>query len=208
MRRPAKRAPKDPRKLPKQERSRATVEAILQASTYILERRGYEGLTTNAVAARAGVNIASLYQYFPNKEAIFCELLRRHAAEARTAALAVLRARGRSSAAATVRRLVASVIAAHAVAPRLHRVFSEEGARLGLPAIETSADAALAEEGARWIAGAGARRKNAGLALWVATTAARGHPRRLHRAARGRVERRPRRRGGEARDPLSSLMQA
>ncbi|EPX56331.1 Transcriptional regulator, TetR family [Cystobacter fuscus DSM 2262] len=67
-----------PRKQPRQERSRATVEAILQATTYILTRSGWDQLTTNAIAERAGVNIASLYQYFPNKAAIVAELRRRH----------------------------------------------------------------------------------------------------------------------------------
>lgn len=67
-----------PRKQPRQERSAATVEAVLRAATYILTRRGWAAFTTNEVAEKAGVNIASLYQYFPNKEAIIAELQRRH----------------------------------------------------------------------------------------------------------------------------------
>lgn len=67
-----------PRKKPRQERSQATVEAILQAATYILQEDGWSKLTTNRVAERAGVNIASLYQYFPNKEAIVAELHKQH----------------------------------------------------------------------------------------------------------------------------------
>jgi len=67
-----------PRRRPQQQRSKATVEAILQAATYILIDGGWEALTTNAVAERAGVNISSLYQYFPNKESIVSELRRRH----------------------------------------------------------------------------------------------------------------------------------
>ncbi len=65
-----------PRKLPKQERSQATVEAILTATTHILTEEGYNKLTTNRVAELAGVSIGSLYQYFPNKEArsIQCHL--------------------------------------------------------------------------------------------------------------------------------------
>ncbi|MGC0013988.1 TetR/AcrR family transcriptional regulator, partial [Ralstonia pseudosolanacearum] len=58
------RTPVKPRKLPTQERSRATVDAIMQAATYILVKFGWERLTTNAIAERAGVNIGSLYQYF------------------------------------------------------------------------------------------------------------------------------------------------
>lgn len=54
----------------KQQRSIATVAAIVEAATYILEREGPTGFTANKVVEKAGVNIASFYQYFPNKEAL------------------------------------------------------------------------------------------------------------------------------------------
>lgn len=69
-----------PRKSPAQGRSAATVEAILEAAARILEERGLEGYTTNAVADRAGVSIGSLYQYFPGKEALTATLIRRETA--------------------------------------------------------------------------------------------------------------------------------
>jgi AcrR family transcriptional regulator len=172
-----RRQPIQQRKSPRQERSRATVEAILQAAAYILVRQGYDAFTTNSVAERAGVNIASLYQYFPNKEAIFAELYRRHVAESRAAMLAALRAGdaardgGRAGSSRTVRRMVCALIAAHSVAPELHRIFTQEGARLGLPPIATEADGAIAEMGARWVESVRGRHKNAELALWVAGTA-------------------------------------
>src|ERR1700739_681594 len=72
-----------PRKTPAQDRAKATVDAILQAGAYILIKDGWEKFTTNRVAERAGVNIASLDQYFPNKEAIAAELQRRHVEKAR-----------------------------------------------------------------------------------------------------------------------------
>lgn len=59
-----------PRKLPRQARSRATFEAIVQAGEQVLCRDGFESLRMNAVAERAGVSAGSLYQYFPNKESI------------------------------------------------------------------------------------------------------------------------------------------
>lgn len=65
-----------PRKLPTQERARRTYHAILEAGARILERRGYEALTTNHVADLAGVGIASLYEYFPNKHALVAEIVR------------------------------------------------------------------------------------------------------------------------------------
>jgi len=60
---------------PRQQRSRQKVELILEATVRVLDRDGMEGLTTNAVAAAAGVSIGTLYQYFRNKEAILDALL-------------------------------------------------------------------------------------------------------------------------------------
>lgn len=165
----ARRPTVKPRKSPRQERAHATVDAILQATAYILTRRGYAGLTTNGIAEKAGVNIASVYQYFPNKEAIFAELLRRHAETGRTKALDFVRRGKDRSLATNVRHLVEGMLAEHAVEPELHRVLTTEAFRLGLPHVETAADAALAEESARWVATT--KRKNADLALWIAKTA-------------------------------------
>ncbi len=53
------------------------VDAIVEAAARILESAGLDALTTNAVAMRAGVSIGSLYQYYPGKESILAELLRR-----------------------------------------------------------------------------------------------------------------------------------
>jgi AcrR family transcriptional regulator len=67
----------DPRKRPRQARSMATFEAILEAAARILESLGFAGFNTNAVAELAGVSIGSLYQYFPSKDALIVELIRR-----------------------------------------------------------------------------------------------------------------------------------
>lgn len=67
-----------PRKLPQKQGSEQTVEAILQATARLLERRGHGRLTTNHIAETAGVSIGSLYQYFPNKDAICHALSERH----------------------------------------------------------------------------------------------------------------------------------
>jgi len=68
----------NPRKSPAQERSRFTVEQIVEAAAQVFSERGYAGATTNHIAERAGVSIGSLYQYFPNKEAILVTLAKRH----------------------------------------------------------------------------------------------------------------------------------
>jgi AcrR family transcriptional regulator len=67
-----------PRKSPVQARSSATVQAILQAAIQVLLKDGKERLTTTKVAARAGVSVGTLYQYFPNKSALLQAALRRH----------------------------------------------------------------------------------------------------------------------------------
>lgn len=69
--------PPRPRKLPRQARSRATFETILEATTRILQAGGLSAVTTNLVAETAGVSVGSLYQYFPSKEAILSELVTR-----------------------------------------------------------------------------------------------------------------------------------
>lgn len=51
-----------PRKAPEQDRSRATVAAIVDAAAHILVKHGYDAFTTNRVAEKAGVSIGSLYQ--------------------------------------------------------------------------------------------------------------------------------------------------
>jgi AcrR family transcriptional regulator len=68
----------NPRKQPLQERSRLTVNTILQASTQILNQIGLEDLSTNKIAQKAGISIGSLYQYFPNKESIIAALLEQY----------------------------------------------------------------------------------------------------------------------------------
>ena len=64
-------------KKPKQERSKTTVDAILEAVTHIMDKDGAVGLTTNKIADKAGVSVGSLYQYFKNKESIFEAILLR-----------------------------------------------------------------------------------------------------------------------------------
>jgi AcrR family transcriptional regulator len=59
------------RKKPRQARSVATVGILLDAAALVLVDEGYERATTNRIAERAGVSIGSLYQYFPNRDALF-----------------------------------------------------------------------------------------------------------------------------------------
>ena len=68
-----------PRKQPRQARSRALVGALLDALTRVLNRVELDEATTNAIAEQAGVSVGSLYQYFPNKQALVAALIRRQA---------------------------------------------------------------------------------------------------------------------------------
>jgi len=65
-----------PRRKPKQDRSRVTRDAIFEAATQILERQGEVAFNTNRIAERAGVSVGTIYQYFPNKEAILVAMSR------------------------------------------------------------------------------------------------------------------------------------
>src|SRR6201996_6692514 len=79
-----------PRKQPRQHRSELTRQRILDAAAHVFAEHGYAAGTTNRIAERAGVSIGSVYQYFPNKDALVVELARRHIAQiAETASLAL-----------------------------------------------------------------------------------------------------------------------
>ena len=67
-----------PRKSPRQGRSQRTVDRIVEAAARVFNEAGYPSATTNGIAAEARVSIGSLYQYFPNKDALLIEIARRH----------------------------------------------------------------------------------------------------------------------------------
>ncbi|MCG8636488.1 MAG: TetR/AcrR family transcriptional regulator [Desulfobacterales bacterium] len=70
-------SPIDPRKKPFQKRSKKRVENILNATVLLLETGGIEGVTTHHIAKQAGISVASLYQYFPNKQAVISALFQK-----------------------------------------------------------------------------------------------------------------------------------
>lgn len=76
----SKRKPKSdhrPHRIPTQARARATFDAIVDATEQLLAKHGYAAITTNHVADTAGVAIGSLYEYFPDKDAIVAQVARR-----------------------------------------------------------------------------------------------------------------------------------
>lgn len=105
----------DPRKQPRQARAKATEAAIIEAAARILDGPGPESLTTNLVAEHAGVSIGSLYQYFPNKQAILVALIRRE----RAALLDAIRAIAATPGPDAIDRLIDAGLAHQFARPRL-----------------------------------------------------------------------------------------
>jgi len=118
------------RKAPSQDRSKATVEAILEATARVLLRDGYDRASTNRIAKAAGVSVGSLYQYFPSKEALAGALIDRH--QSQTEALLTLPDDAhRRPLPELARHLVRGMLRAHAVHPRLHQVLMDQMPRVG-----------------------------------------------------------------------------
>lgn len=112
---------------PKQQRSQATVAAIISAGARILGRKGWAGFTTNAVAARAGVSIGSLYEYFRDKQGLLDAIADAHIAHGeRLLAQAGALASGPRPGGELVEMLVEGAIVLHADDPELHRVLSSD----------------------------------------------------------------------------------
>lgn len=118
-----------PRKQPRQARSAATVHVILEAAARILESLGHQGFTTNAVAARAGVSIGSLYQYFPSKDALIGALIVQETSVLLADAAAALAERSGREA---VLALIAAAVRHQLGRPALARLLDFEEARLPL----------------------------------------------------------------------------
>lgn len=120
-----------PRKKPTQDRSKATVEAILAATARVLTEDGYDRASTNRVALRAGVSVGSLYQYFPTKEALVAALIDRHVKQMQQVLMDKLATLPESTPEKVVADVVEAMVAAHEVDPKLHGVLTEQIPRIG-----------------------------------------------------------------------------
>ena len=121
----------NPRKTASQERSRLTVDALLEATARILVREGFDKASTNRIAEVAGVSVGSLYQYFPSKEALVAALIDRHNRQVMQAIQGELAEALKLSMEEAVRRLVSIAVKAHRVDPKLHRALTEQIPRVG-----------------------------------------------------------------------------
>lgn len=127
-----------PRKVAAQERSRATVDALVEATARILVKEGFDKASTNRIAEVAGVSVGSLYQYFPGKEALVAAVIERHQQEIMQTVRGELAEVLAQPLEKAIRQLVAVAVKAHRVDPRLHHVLAEQIPRVGkLEKLET-----------------------------------------------------------------------
>ena len=139
------------RKHATQDRSRATVDAILTATARVLVRDGFDHATTNRIAEEAGVSVGSIYQYFPNKEALVAALVERHMAEmgaiVEEAMMRVMDAPLEEA----VREMVAVMLRAHGVDPPLHKVMLEQVPRVRRVQVPQGIASVKGEQHAGWL---------------------------------------------------------
>jgi AcrR family transcriptional regulator len=126
------------RKVPGQARSKETVSVILEASARVLESEGLREFNTNAIAAKAGVSIGSLYQYFPNKDTIVRALICSFEEELQDALQEAAQAGRGQQLKPRLKLLVRALVIVHYRRPRLNRVLEAEEERLG-SGVENSA---------------------------------------------------------------------
>jgi AcrR family transcriptional regulator len=122
----AKAARTSVRRRPKQRRARQTVEAVLDAVVRLLKRDGSQAITTNRIAEVAGVSIGSVYQYFPDKRAIFTALHQRHVDQIDRMVQTKLVEHAASSIEELVRAMVEAMVEAHATDPELYELLMTE----------------------------------------------------------------------------------
>ena len=117
---------KSHRRLPKQRRARQTVDAVLDAVVRVLKREGYKGVTTNRLAEVAGVSIGSVYQYFPDKQAIFVALHQRHIEQIDRMVESKLIEHAASSLEELMRTMIEAMVDAHSADPELYELLATE----------------------------------------------------------------------------------
>ncbi|MGW2025821.1 TetR/AcrR family transcriptional regulator [Streptomyces decoyicus] len=118
-----------PRKQPRQGRAEITRQRILAAAAHVFAEYGHAAGTTNRIAERARVSIGSLYQYYPNKDAILVELLTRHLDAGMSALTRSQDAEAPDSLEEVIRRYVRLTIENHRDDPQLLRVMIEQAPR-------------------------------------------------------------------------------
>lgn len=107
------------------------VALLVEATTRVLLKDGYEACTTNRVAEVAGVSIGSVYQYFPHKEALVLAVMEGHQAQLQEAMVARLGELADADLATAVHGMVGALLEVQRLQPRLQRVLLEQVPRIG-----------------------------------------------------------------------------
>jgi AcrR family transcriptional regulator len=102
------------------------VEIILEAAARVFVRSGYPRATTNRIAEAAGISVGSLYQYFPSKDAIAVELLRRYRETLLALVHRHLEQARDASFESVIRAFVGAILRAEGIDPALHRVLVQQ----------------------------------------------------------------------------------
>jgi AcrR family transcriptional regulator len=124
-------ARKAARKQPRQARSQATVNAVLEAAVQVLEREGANAATTTRIAEVAGVSIGTLYQYFSHRDAVFDALQDREFERVLDLMRSVLSDGNLTrTPSETVKAVVKGLAELYASCPGLHRLLAIEGLRV------------------------------------------------------------------------------
>jgi len=113
------------RRRPKQLRSRLMVETIVEAARQVFAEQGFEAANTNQIAERAGISIGSLYQYFPNKDALILDVQKLHHEEVLATVTGAMETTGSLPLREAVRTIVAANLDMHLKSPQLHAAFEE-----------------------------------------------------------------------------------
>jgi AcrR family transcriptional regulator len=132
----------NPRKKPQQRRSRVTMDAIFEATIQVLLANGLDKVTTIQIADRAGVSIGSLYQYFPNKQALMAAVVKRHVGEVVDATIAACESMHGKPIADMCSTMMGAFVDAKTRRPEVSRA-------LYLPSAAVNADAIVKEESGR-----------------------------------------------------------
>lgn len=113
------------RRVPRQLRSQAKVEFMLEAAMQLLDETGLDLFTTKAVAAKAGVSIGTLYQYFDDKQALLDALVARELGAMADKVVGAMKGKPPAEAGERIRRIARAVVGAYGGRGRVHRMLMD-----------------------------------------------------------------------------------
>jgi AcrR family transcriptional regulator len=158
------------RKTPKQARARNTREVIFEATARIIEQQG--ALNTNAIAARAGISIGTLYGHFASREAVLVSMARHQLARDEARVVQAVCNEG-DLGASRVRMAVRALISLHQFRPAVRRVVMAAHAAYGLSSERSAVVCSAAQRITAWRAQFGRSQVDES-AMFVATRAVVG----------------------------------